>query len=315
MPMDAQSSSISRPARPQLQAPALDLLAALEAGIILLADKAHDTKAIRSLAGEKKTWANIPPRKNRKGRFVFNKWLCKQRNLVEKLFNKLKNYRGIATRYDRDPENFLAAIKIIPLRTSIKTNEATPECVRSQNAASRVDLESFWFLHPQLPDEFIRCKASQSVQPPGMVVGFDEQLKVPQKLIMAGVVVAFDARKAALVRFWLSGSWTRPDHSLGKQSPRLFSGPRHSKVVWSADIRSHACICDEPIHALDYVRNGATTLFAALNILDRIVIGRCMQNRRRQEFIRFLNTVERKTPPGKESDVILGSYSSKKPLM
>ncbi|MGI9434019.1 MAG: IS5/IS1182 family transposase, partial [Geminicoccaceae bacterium] len=39
-------------------------------------------------------------------------------------FNKLKNYRGIATRYDRDPQNFLAAIKIIAVRIIIKINES-----------------------------------------------------------------------------------------------------------------------------------------------------------------------------------------------
>jgi len=104
--------------------PALDLLADLEAGAVLLADKAYDTEAIRRFADQKKAWANIPPRKNRKDRFIFNKWVYRQRNIVERFFNKLKNYRGIATRYDRDPMNFLAAIKIIALRIIIKINES-----------------------------------------------------------------------------------------------------------------------------------------------------------------------------------------------
>ena len=43
----------------------------------------------------------------------------------------------------------------------------------------------------------------------------------------------------------------------------------------------------------DYKRNGTTTLFAALDMLEGKVIGRCMQRHRHQEFIRFLNTVER----------------------
>ena len=42
----------------------------------------------------------------------------------------------------------------------------------------------------------------------------------------------------------------------------------------------------------DYKRNGTTTLFAALNVLDGSVIGQCMQRHRHQEFIRFLNTIE-----------------------
>jgi hypothetical protein len=49
----------------------------------------------------------------------------------------------------------------------------------------------------------------------------------------------------------------------------------------------------------DYQRNGTTTLFAALNILDGTVIERCMPKHRHQEFIRFLNAVERAVPAGK----------------
>lgn len=49
----------------------------------------------------------------------------------------------------------------------------------------------------------------------------------------------------------------------------------------------------------DYKRNGTTTLFAALNILDGTVLGRCMQKHRHQEFIKFLNAVERSVPAGK----------------
>ena len=62
----------------------------------------------------------------------------------------------------------------------------------------------------------------------------------------------------------------------------------------------------------DYVRNGTTTLFAALNILDGTVIGRCMQRHRHQEFIRFLNAVERDVPPGKVIHVILDNYRTHK---
>ena len=46
----------------------------------------------------------------------------------------------------------------------------------------------------------------------------------------------------------------------------------------------------------DYKRHGTTTLFAALNVLNGRVIGRCMQRHRHQEFIRFLNAVEAEVP-------------------
>ncbi len=49
----------------------------------------------------------------------------------------------------------------------------------------------------------------------------------------------------------------------------------------------------------DYKRHGTTTLFAALNVLDGTVIGRCMQRHRHAQFIRFLNAVEREVPAGK----------------
>jgi hypothetical protein len=55
----------------------------------------------------------------------------------------------------------------------------------------------------------------------------------------------------------------------------------------------------------DYKRNGATTLFAAMNVLNGTVIGRNMQRHRHQEFIRFLNAVEREVPAGKTVHAIL----------
>jgi len=62
----------------------------------------------------------------------------------------------------------------------------------------------------------------------------------------------------------------------------------------------------------DYKRNGTTTLFAALNILDGTVIGRCMQRHRHQEFIKFLNAVERAVPAGKIIHAIADNYAAHK---
>ena len=59
----------------------------------------------------------------------------------------------------------------------------------------------------------------------------------------------------------------------------------------------------------DYKRHGTTTLFAALNVLDGTVIGRCMQRHRHQEFIRFLNAVEAAVPAGKVIHAILDNYA------
>ncbi|GAC1045353.1 hypothetical protein thsrh120_53580 [Rhizobium sp. No.120] len=85
-------------------------------GDILLADKGYDTNAIRAKAAERKAWANIPPKTNRKGPFVFSRWVYRQRNLVERFLNRIKQFRGIATRYDKRPENYLAAVKLVAAR-------------------------------------------------------------------------------------------------------------------------------------------------------------------------------------------------------
>ena len=59
----------------------------------------------------------------------------------------------------------------------------------------------------------------------------------------------------------------------------------------------------------DYIRNGTTTLFAALNVLDGTVIGQCMARHRHQEFIRFLNRIETAVPAGKLIHAILDNYA------
>jgi hypothetical protein len=60
----------------------------------------------------------------------------------------------------------------------------------------------------------------------------------------------------------------------------------------------------------DYKRHGTTTLFAALDVLEGKVIGRCMQRHRHQEFIRFLNAVEKTVPAKKTVHVILDNYAA-----
>jgi transposase len=99
--------------------------------------------------------------------------------------------------------------------------------------------------------------------------------------------------------------------------------PRHA-VVLSVDEKSQIQALDRTQPGLplkpgkagtmthDYVRHGTTTLFAALNVLDGTVLGRCMARHRHQEFIRFLNTVEAAVPAGKLVHVILDNYGTHK---
>lgn len=92
------------------------LIDGLGQGDILLADKGYDSNAIRAKAAQRKAWANIPPKANRKGTFAFSRWVYRQRNLVERFFNRIKQFRGIATRYDKRPENYMAAVKLVATR-------------------------------------------------------------------------------------------------------------------------------------------------------------------------------------------------------
>jgi transposase len=62
----------------------------------------------------------------------------------------------------------------------------------------------------------------------------------------------------------------------------------------------------------DYIRHGTTTLFAALDVLEGTVLGRCMQPHRHQEFIRFLNAIEAAVPVGRIVHVILDNYATHK---
>ena len=105
----------------------------------------------------------------------------------------------------------------------------------------------------------------------------------------------------------------------------LYMDPPKHAVVVSIDEKSQIQALDRTQPGLplkpgkcgtmthDYKRNGATTLFAALNILDGTVIGRCMRRHRHQEFIRFLNGVERAVPAGKIIHAIVDNYAAQDP--
>lgn len=104
----------------------------------------------------------------------------------------------------------------------------------------------------------------------------------------------------------------------------LYVAPPAHAVVLSVDEKSQIQALDRtqpglPLkkgrgHAMthDYKRHGTTTLFAALNVLTGEVLGQNMQRHRNQEFIRFLNEIERDVPRGKTIHVILDNYAAHK---
>ncbi|WP_298164229.1 transposase [Novosphingobium sp.] len=63
---------------------------------------------------ERGTEPVIPPRKNRKIQFDYDRAIYKQRNVVERRFSRFKDWRRIATRFDRNIKNFMGAISLAP---------------------------------------------------------------------------------------------------------------------------------------------------------------------------------------------------------
>lgn len=84
------------------------LLASIQA---LLADKAYDAQErVLDLLEKAGVQIVIPPKKNRKLQRDYDKELYKARHLIENFFAKLKQFRGIATRYDKRASTFLGAV-------------------------------------------------------------------------------------------------------------------------------------------------------------------------------------------------------------
>ena len=104
----------------------------------------------------------------------------------------------------------------------------------------------------------------------------------------------------------------------------LYMNPPEHALVLSVDEKSQIQALDRTQPGLpmkkgraatmthDYKRNGTTTLFAALNVLEGKVIGQCMLRHRATEFVRFLRTIDKATPPARELHLILDNYASHK---
>lgn len=92
---------------------AQDMLETLEAGDILLADRAYDSDALRQTLAERGAWANVKPMPNRTNIPAFSPFLYRYRNAVERFFNKLKHFRRIATRYEQTARAFLSMVQLV----------------------------------------------------------------------------------------------------------------------------------------------------------------------------------------------------------
>src|SRR6202521_5124607 len=116
-----------------------ELLTGLQPQSMLLADRGYDADWIRALVSQQGAWANIPPKSNRKEPICFSPYLYRARNLVERFFNKIKQCRRIATRYDKLAANYLAFVKLAAIRIWLRRDHQTcrrgPACRRTHGVA------------------------------------------------------------------------------------------------------------------------------------------------------------------------------------
>ena len=91
---------------------AATILPTLPDANMLIADKGYDSNAVRHQIEVQGCVPNIPPKSNRKWKNCFSPYLYRGRNAIERMFGRLKDWRRIATRYDRCAHAFMSAIAI-----------------------------------------------------------------------------------------------------------------------------------------------------------------------------------------------------------
>jgi transposase len=100
-------------------APACDLIRGLPAGQVL-ADRAYDAHSFYDLILDQGSEPVIPPRRNRNYQHAYDRIAYRQRWGIEGFFAKLKQWRRIATRYDKLAANFLGFIKLASIMMWMK---------------------------------------------------------------------------------------------------------------------------------------------------------------------------------------------------
>lgn len=86
----------------------------------VLADKGYDTDHLVEKIGEQGTEVVIPPRRGRRNQRFYDTDLYKERNRIERFFNKLKHFRRVATRCDKLLANFMGFVKLAAIAIWLK---------------------------------------------------------------------------------------------------------------------------------------------------------------------------------------------------
>lgn len=100
------------------------LLAAHPAPGDVVADRGYDARAILGLIAAHGGRGHIPTQRDRKVQRSIDPAIYRQRNLVERFFNKLKHFRKIATRYEKSARNYLAAVLMACSRLGMRHYES-----------------------------------------------------------------------------------------------------------------------------------------------------------------------------------------------
>ena len=79
---------------------------------VVIGDKGYDSDAVVEAIEAQGAQAVIPPKKNRKVQREYDRERYKDRNLIERFFSKVKQYRRVATRYEKTARNFLAFVHV-----------------------------------------------------------------------------------------------------------------------------------------------------------------------------------------------------------
>ena len=129
-PVACQSSWPSPPAR--LTTPTARQC--LADGGVVLGDKAYDADWIRERIESQGAAPNIPDKANRKQRHCFSKALYKERNHVERFFNRIKYFRRVAMRFKKLAANYLAMIKLASIRVWLRIQKPGMVCSDQRSA-------------------------------------------------------------------------------------------------------------------------------------------------------------------------------------
>ena len=90
----------------------------------VVADRGYDARAVLDLIAAHGGRGHIPTQRDRKLQRTVDPALYRQRNLIERFFNKLKHFRKIATRYEKTARNYLAAVLIASSRLWMRHYES-----------------------------------------------------------------------------------------------------------------------------------------------------------------------------------------------